>query len=73
MLPDGDGEVLCQELGEREETRKIPVILMSAHADKKRFMPCHSKDFVRKPFDIEQLLETIEKWSDYGNEQAATP
>ncbi|MCC8361033.1 response regulator transcription factor [Salinimicrobium sediminilitoris] len=59
MLPDGNGVDLCRELKEGEKTSKIPVVLMSAHADISRTEG--ADDFIAKPFDVDELLKRIQK------------
>lgn len=59
MLPDGNGHDLCKEVKKSKETSNIPVILMSAHADIK--LMDGVDDFIAKPFDIDELLQRIEK------------
>lgn len=61
MLPDGNGVNICKDLGEDEGTRDIPVVLMSAHADAGISEDDHAKDFISKPFDIEDFLNRIKK------------
>lgn len=57
MLPDGNGLEMCKSLGNNKETREIPVILMSAHANISKDN-C-AVDFIPKPFDVEDLIERI--------------
>lgn len=59
MLPDGNGLQLCKDLKNSGETRDIPVVLMSAHADVNRLEG--ADDFIPKPFDVEELLQRIQK------------
>lgn len=62
MLPDGDGITLCEELQKNPLTADVPVIMISAHKDpaiiKER---CPHATFIPKPFDIEHLVETVNK------------
>lgn len=59
MLPDGNGLDLCKELKQSDITKSIPVVLMSAHADISRMEG--ADDFIAKPFDVDELLNRIEK------------
>ena len=59
MLPDGNGQEICQDLHQTEESFQVPVVLMSAHVDEIRAH--HAKDFIRKPFDVEDFLHKIER------------
>ncbi len=59
MLPDGNGMELCKEIKENDHTENIPIVLMSAHTE---ISVTHcANDFVAKPFDIDDLLERINK------------
>ncbi len=61
-LPGMDGIAATKKLQVCNETREIPVIAVSAYAteaDKKNAMAAGFKDYVTKPFDIGELLETI--------------
>ena len=59
MLPDGNGVDVCRCLGEKENTQKIPVVLMSAHGDFSE--PGVASDFIAKPFDVDDFLLRIQK------------
>lgn len=61
MMPLMDGPELCKALAEIPECREIPMILMSAAAEK-TLKNCHSAvAFFKKPLDLEDMLETIER------------
>jgi DNA-binding response OmpR family regulator len=62
MLPDADGRVLLQELRLNEQTRHIPVLMISARYTKENLQNVEFKPdaFVAKPFDIDDLLDRIE-------------
>lgn len=62
MLPDGNGLDLCKQLKETDGTSSIPVVLMSAHANINRTEG--ADDFIAKPFDVDDLLERIERQLD---------
>ncbi len=59
MLPDGNGLEVCLKLKNTDETRNIPVIIMSAHADLNKMIG--ADDFISKPFDIDELVGIISK------------
>ncbi len=61
MLPDGNGIEICESLGKNEETNNIPVVLMSAHAEVDPNTSTNARDFIPKPFDIEDFLHRIER------------
>jgi DNA-binding response OmpR family regulator len=67
MMPRKDGYILCNELKENEETRDIPVILLTAvgdavtstrysHADG---MATEADEYIPKPIDTEGLWEVV--------------
>jgi len=61
-LPDGNGIQLCRKLKQSLETRHIPVIIMSAHANaEESSKEAFADAFIAKPFDLNDLLKLIEK------------
>jgi len=67
MMPRKDGYVLCAELKADEETRDIPIILLTAvgeavptttytHADG---MSTEADDYIAKPIDTESLWKVV--------------
>jgi DNA-binding response OmpR family regulator len=67
MMPRKDGYILCAEMKAQEETRDIPVILLTAvgeavpstrysHADG---MATEADDYIPKPIDTESLWEAV--------------
>lgn len=62
MLPDGNGLDLCKQLKKALATRSIPVVLMSAHAHISKMEG--ADDFIAKPFDVDDLVERIERQLD---------
>jgi len=67
MMPRKDGYVLCAELKAREETRDIPIVLLTAvgeavptttytHADG---MSTEADDYIAKPIDTEGLWVVV--------------
>jgi len=67
MMPRKDGYVLCAELKRKEETRDIPVVLLTAvgeavpttsytHADG---MSTEADDYIPKPIDTEGLWQVV--------------
>lgn len=61
MLPDGNGIEICENLGRARETRHIPVILMSAHVDAGISEKDHARDFISKPFDINDFMAKVRR------------
>lgn len=61
-LPDGNGLQLCRKLKHSLETKNIPVIIMSAHANaEESSRDALADDFIAKPFDLNDLLKRIAK------------
>lgn len=62
LLSGKDGRDIVRYLKSQEETRHIPVIMLSAHpsaADTARL--AGADEFIAKPFDIDELLAVITK------------
>lgn len=62
MLPDADGRELLKQLRSEENTKDIPVLMISArytaeNVEHGEFKP---NGFLAKPFDIDELLDRIE-------------
>ncbi|MGA7730371.1 MAG: response regulator [Chloroflexia bacterium] len=61
LLSGHDGRTICKHLKGQEETRHIPIILISAHPNAGAMSTEAGADgFLAKPFDIEILLEQVE-------------
>ncbi|RZK41468.1 MAG: response regulator [Pedobacter sp.] len=61
-MSGSDGRDLCKRLKNEEKTKDIPVILISASNDlKKSAELAGADDFLAKPFDIDILLQKVEK------------
>lgn len=62
LLSGSDGRVLCKQLKSDNETKNIPIILISAFSNgKDSITRAGANDFIPKPFDIEDLLCRVEK------------
>lgn len=58
MMPEMDGYEVCKKLREREDTRYIPVIFLSAKnesTDKARGLALGAVDYLTKPFDTMEI------------------
>ncbi|WP_158824768.1 response regulator [Mucilaginibacter lacusdianchii] len=59
-----DGRDICRELKAKDETRFIPVLMISASKDiKQSAMDSGADDFIAKPFDMDELISKIEMLS----------
>src|SRR6185436_13158393 len=57
-LPGKLGTEICKEL--KQIDSKLPIVLFSAHAEKGKALGiCGADDFLEKPFDIGDLIDTI--------------
>jgi DNA-binding response OmpR family regulator len=63
LLSGKDGWLICQKLKSQEETKRIPVIMISAHPNAKYSVSAvGADDFMAKPFDMDELLAKIAKY-----------
>ena len=73
MLPDVDGFEVCRRLRKERATSEVPIIILSAlsdEKDKRRGRECGANEYLTKPFDPDQLMNTLsahagknESWS----------
>lgn len=65
MMPDVDGWDIYQQMKSREETRNIPVIIITAKAqaiDKVLGLQiAKANDYICKPFRPQELLDSVDK------------
>jgi DNA-binding response OmpR family regulator len=65
MLPKLDGFAVCQELKSREETKNIPIVVLTAKVEeesRKRAMEVGADSYMTKPFRPEELWREIKKF-----------
>ena len=56
-----DGRDICRELKKKKDTKKIPIIMISASTDlEKSAKDAGADDFLEKPFDMKDLLQKID-------------
>lgn len=61
-MPGVDGRDICKILKQKELTKKIPIVMISASDDVERsVMDAGANDFLAKPFEMQELLKKIEK------------
>ena len=59
-----DGQDICRQLRSREETKYVPIIMLSANVDIENIAAeCGATGYLAKPFDIKQLVHVIEKYT----------
>ena len=62
MLSDSDGREICKELKTNDETKRIPVILLSGNHELLRsYQEYNADDIIEKPFRIDDVLTKINK------------
>lgn len=68
-MSGADGMVICKHLKSQDATRNIPVIMISAIPGVERIArDAHADGFLEKPFNVQQLLNTIEKHTGKRNQ-----
>jgi DNA-binding response OmpR family regulator len=64
LMPKMDGLQLLQEMGKRPKLNRIPFIFFSAkseNVDIKNGLDMGADDYLTKPFELEDLLRSIDK------------
>jgi CheY-like chemotaxis protein len=62
LLSGEDGREICKQLKGDTQTASVPVIMLTAHSDASKFADTSgADDFLEKPFDVEVLIEMVEK------------
>ncbi len=62
-LSGTDGREVCRKLKSKKETKDIPIILISASRDvEESSKEAGANDFLPKPFEMNDLLNKIEKY-----------
>ncbi|MGK7919925.1 MAG: response regulator [Trichodesmium sp.] len=62
-LPDIDGYEVCKKLKSLEQTKEIPIIFISAYSeevDKVRAFEVGGRDYITKPFQLNEVLARVE-------------
>jgi DNA-binding response OmpR family regulator len=63
LLSGNDGRTICKNLKKNEKTKKIPIIMISAHPTAKdSTKECGADSFIAKPFSITTLLDEVKKY-----------
>lgn len=64
LMSGRDGREICKKLKNEPETKFIPVIMISAHPSaKESTKEFGADDFLSKPFQVEDLLKLVKKYS----------
>lgn len=66
MLPHKTGWMLCKELQGNPLTAPIPIVMVSARSqreDVEKGLQAGAKDYLIKPFMIDELLEMVSRWT----------
>lgn len=62
LLSGHDGRTICKRLKSQEHTKHVPIILISAHPEARTTaFEAGADDFIAKPFDIDDLLDAVER------------
>jgi two-component system OmpR family response regulator len=75
MLPKLSGIEVCRRLRQRNETRNVPIIMLTARGeetDRIRGLDTGADDYVVKPFDLSELLARIRALSRRGPVEQGT-
>lgn len=63
FLEGEDGRDICRQLKADEQTRSIPVVLLSAHANgEQTIRDCNTDAFLAKPFHLEALYALVKRY-----------
>ncbi|MEX0648058.1 MAG: response regulator [Balneolaceae bacterium] len=67
MLSGADGRDLVRKFKKTDETRDIPILMISAFHDiEKSVKEAGADDFLVKPFDLDELQQKLERHLDNG-------
>lgn len=63
-MPGMDGRDICKYLKGQEQTKHIPIILMSASKNiETTVWEVGANDFLAKPFELDELVSMVEKYA----------
>ena len=66
IMPNKDGFTMLSELRAKEETRDIPVVIISAKAESRSIFEGQylgAVDYLIKPYDFKELLKYIKRYT----------
>jgi CheY-like chemotaxis protein len=59
---EDEGRAICKYLKTNEQTKEVPIIMLSAHFPVKQLKEaCPADDFLAKPFELDTLLDKVEQ------------
>jgi len=62
LISGQDGRTICKILKNNDQTKNIPIVMISAHPSaKESSSKFGADDFLSKPFELDDLLSIIEK------------
>lgn len=75
-LPKMNGFSICNKLKKNPELKAIPLIILSSEATEDTFqqhrkLRTHAEDYIRKPFDFDELINKVSSLIQLGVPQAA--
>ncbi|MGB1109444.1 MAG: response regulator, partial [Gammaproteobacteria bacterium] len=76
QMPVMDGYTAARKMREKPHLKDLPVIAMTADvmaADKERCLEAGMNDFIPKPINLRQMLETMARWISPSSKRPQTP
>lgn len=64
-MPEMDGWTAARLIKQNKQTSAIPLIALSAHVlpgDRQRAVDSGCDDYITKPMDLGELVETVDRW-----------
>ena len=59
---EDEGRAICKYLKTNEQTKEIPILILSAHFPFRQLKEaCPADDFLTKPFELDTLLDKVEQ------------
>ncbi len=68
-MPAGEGSSILESLAKKEETRRIPIILLSGMEDpsvSEKALKLGVKAFIKKPYETAELMKVIQEALNHG-------
>ena len=65
QMPEMDGYEFLQAKNADPAIAAVPVVVLSATADERRLLG--ASEFIRKPFELEKLVEAVERYCGGGH------